>query len=78
MAKLIVTVDDDGVESLKDILRNISYVREVVVAEIALHDPISQYEKIKNILNNAEGKRLFDDITDPVEWQRDIRKEWDS
>lgn len=75
MAKLIVRVDNDAVESLKVVLQNISYVREVVIEEIALNDSINRYEKIKTILNNARGKKLFADIKDPVEWQRNIRGE---
>lgn len=77
MAKLIVTVDDDGVEFLKEILENIPYVREIVVEDTAPDDPIGQLKKIQTILNNAKGKGLFDHIADSVEWQRGIRKGWD-
>lgn len=40
------------------------------------NERLSQYERIKSILDQYAGKDLFKDI-DPVEWQREIRKEWE-
>ena len=79
MTTLIVKVDDERTESLKRILSEIPYVHEVAVEkEIAsLKEPSTQFERIKLILDKARGQDLFKDIKDPVEWQREIRKEWD-
>ena len=37
----------------------------------------SSLAKIKQILEDAEGKDLFKDIEDPSRWQSELRKEWD-
>jgi len=78
MTTLIIKVDDEEVESFKKTLNKMPYVRDIVVAKqtATLAEP-SQSERIKNILEAAKDKKLFDDIEDPVEWQREIRKEWD-
>ncbi|MGY4536687.1 UDP-N-acetylmuramyl tripeptide synthase [Mucilaginibacter sp. UYNi724] len=79
MTTLIVKVDDDRTESLKKILSEIPYVHDVAVENdnASLKEPSTQYERIKSILDKAKGQDLFKDIKDPVEWQREIRKEWD-
>lgn len=79
MTTLIVKVDDNRTESLKKILSEIPYVHDVAVGndENALKEPSTQYERIRSILEKAKGQNLFENIEDPVEWQREIRKEWD-
>jgi hypothetical protein len=77
MTTLIIKVDDDSTELFKKILKEIPYVRDIAVEKPALSEPSVQYERIKKILAKAKGKNLFEDIKDPVEWQREIRKEWD-
>jgi Xaa-Pro aminopeptidase len=78
MTTLIIKVDDEDTESLKKILNDIPYVKNIAIEkDINLSEPSTQYQKIKNILEDARGKNLFHDIKDPVEWQREIRKEWD-
>jgi len=74
MTTLIIKVDDEEVESFKKTLNKMPYVRDIVVAKqtVTLAEP-SQSERIKSILEAAKGKKLFDDIEDPVEWQREIR-----
>lgn len=79
MSTLIVTVEDGREESVKKILNEIPYVKAVAEDENTslLQEPPTQYQKIKQILDEAKGKNLFKDIEDPSEWQRQIRKEWD-
>jgi UDP-N-acetylmuramyl tripeptide synthase len=79
MTTLIIKVDDERTESLKKILNEIPYVRGVEVEDndTLLNEPSTQYQNIKKILDKAKGKNLFQDIKDPIEWQREIRKEWD-
>lgn len=78
MTTLIITVDDERTESLKKILEDIPYIRDIAVknSDEATNEP-TQLDKIKAILNASKDKGLFQDIKDPVEWQRNIRKEWD-
>ncbi|WP_374950273.1 hypothetical protein [Mucilaginibacter sp.] len=78
MTTLIVKVDDNRTESLRKILNEIPYVHSIEQENDAqLMEPLTQYERIKKIVDAAKGKDLFVDIKDPVEWQREIRKEWD-
>lgn len=78
MTTLIIKVDDERTESLKKILEEMPYVRGIEVEQLTtLMEPSTQYQKIKKILDESKGKNLFQEINDPVEWQREIRKEWD-
>lgn len=74
MTTLIITVDDERTESLKKILEDIPYIRDIAVknSNETTSEP-TQLDKIKAILNASKDKGLFHDIEDPVEWQRNIR-----
>ncbi|WEA00184.1 hypothetical protein [Mucilaginibacter sp. SJ] len=74
MTTLIITVDDERTESLKKILKDIPYVRDITVksSDMVIKEP-TQLDKIKATLNASKGKDFFQDIKDPVEWQRNIR-----
>jgi hypothetical protein len=79
MTTIKVTVEDENADLLKRLLQEVSFVKnveeEVVVNKS--QEPKSSYDRIKKLLNEAKGKNLFADIKDPVEWQRELRKEWD-
>ncbi|MDB4921372.1 hypothetical protein [Mucilaginibacter sp.] len=80
MTTIKVTVEDENADLLKKLLREVSFVKNVEEEEIVVNksnEPESSYDRIKKILNEAKGKNLFADIKDPVEWQRELRKEWD-
>lgn len=74
MTTLIITVDDERIEALQEILREIAYVRDIDVksSDVVINEP-TLLDRIKAILNASKGKGLFQDIKDPVEWQRNIR-----
>lgn len=74
MTTLIITVDDERIEALQEILREIPYVRDIAVksSDVVINEP-TLLDRIKAILNASKGKGLFQDIKDPVEWQRNIR-----
>ena len=78
MTTLIIKVDDDRTESLRKILSEIPYVHGVE-EDLAtqLKDPESTHEKIKKIQEDIGDQKLFENIIDPSEWQREIRREWD-
>jgi len=69
-------VDDEQADELKRLLHDISFVKSV--EEELVNADASTYNKIKELLDSAKVKELFKYINDPVEWQREIRKEWDS
>ena len=79
MTIIKVTVEDESAELLKKLLQEVSFVKNIEQEPVIDHSKAenSSYERLKKILDDAKGKNLFADIKDPVEWQREIRKEWD-
>ncbi len=80
MTTFRVVVEDEQAGLLKKLLQEVSFVKSVEeepLAITALQEPESAYEKIKKIQQEIGDKDLFKDIKDPVEWQREIRREWD-
>ena len=77
MTILKVTVEDEQADGLKRLLHEIDIVKSVEEEQYSHERNNNPVNRIKSILDTAKGKELFKDITDPVEWQRNIRKEWD-
>lgn len=77
MTVLKITIKDEQVELVKNLLRDVSVNIEEEKEEPIAPKAESALERIKKILDNAKGKELFKEIEDPSEWQRQIRKEWD-
>jgi len=77
MTILKVMVDDEQADALKKLLNGIDIVKSVEEEQFGNGDANSSYNRIKGILESTKEKELFKDIKDPVEWQRNIRKEWD-
>ncbi|MFD1258796.1 hypothetical protein ACFQ3S_18455 [Mucilaginibacter terrae] len=81
MTTLRVTVDDEQVDALKHLLRSAAFVKDVQEekSEHLMYEgtSLSVLDRVKALLAAAEGKNLFADIKDPVEWQRQLRKEWE-
>ena len=76
MTILKVMVDDEQADELKRLLHDIAIVKSVEEEHLHLAEPGVAYTRVKKILDSAKGKELFKDIKDPVEWQKEIRKEW--
>jgi len=81
MTILKVTVEDEQADLLRKLLQEVPYVKNIEEDHQTNDNPTStsesSNEKIKKILDKAKGKGLFKDIKDPVEWQRELRREWD-
>jgi hypothetical protein len=81
MTILKITIEDEQAVLLKNLLKDVSYIKKIEEETTTPSSPAinkqSQLARIKLLLEEAEGKNLFKDIEDPVEWQREIRKEWD-
>lgn len=41
-------------------------------------DTSSKKAKMKKLLDSVEKGELFKEVKDPVQWQKDIRDEWES
>jgi hypothetical protein len=79
MTTFRVIVEDEQAGLLKKLLEQVSFVKSIEEEPIAieLQKNESALEQIKKIQQEIGNKNLFKDIKDPVEWQREIRKEWD-
>lgn len=44
--------------------------------EIRLQNKSEKQESLKNIIKEAKEANIFQDIDDPIEWQRKLRSEW--
>jgi hypothetical protein len=80
MTVLKITVEDEQADLLRKLLQGVSFVKSIEeesVFGLELPKGESAIDRIKKILDEAKDKNLFKDIEDPVEWQRQLRKEWD-
>jgi len=78
MTILRIAVDDEQVGALKTLLETVPFVRDVQEeAGQKSSDSLSSLNQLKAIIESAKGKNLFSEIEDPVEWQRQLRREWD-
>lgn len=79
MVTLKVTVEDEQAEALKKLLTEMSFVKTIEQEQgiNEVKEPETAYERLVKIQKAIGDKKLFVDIKDPSEWQREIRKEWD-
>ncbi len=70
---------DEKAGLLRKLLEEFSFVQSIEEdpSPNAVPSLESAVERIKHIQEEIRAKNLFQDITDPSEWQREIRKEWD-
>jgi len=51
---------------------------EIIIQEIAYPEqPKSNVEAIQKLLDEYASPEMFSQITDPVQWQKDLRDEWE-
>ena len=80
MTTLKILVEDEQAELLKKLLNEISFIKGIVEESASAVDDKSSgspLEQIRKIQQEIGDKKLFDEITDPENWQREVRKEWD-
>jgi len=81
MTAMTILIEDGHEEDLKKMLHDVSFVLEIKDDLSALKnrvsEPMSPYERLVQIQEEIGDKKLFEEIKDPSEWQREIRKEWD-
>ncbi|MGD9929775.1 MAG: hypothetical protein AB7U05_07120 [Mangrovibacterium sp.] len=80
MATLKIKVDTkQNARLLKKFLQNIPFVKKIEDDLQANHPSSpSQYDQLKEILNTIEPGSLYGEIIDPVNWQKDLRNEWET
>jgi hypothetical protein len=74
MTTLKITVDNQkNARLLTKVLKNMSFIKNI---EEENNVAPNQYAILKDMLNAIETDIMFQAITDPVNWQREIRDEW--
>lgn len=51
-------------------------VRIIILVEKPVPSP-SQKERLREVLLRMANSKLFSKISDPVQWQKDVRNEWE-
>ena len=73
MTTLSVTIDDTNkLQMLLDWLRSISFVKKVEVNESSTGD----FDEVMKVLEQIPEGGIMKEISDPVEWQKQLRDEW--
>ena len=75
-----ITVDTDlHSQLLMKMLKSIRFVTKVEPVEISANKKsgVSQFNNLKNILDSIGNHKIFEEIKDPVEWQKQLRNEWE-
>ena len=78
MTTLKITIDNrkHAILSTK-LLKSMAFVKKVV-EDLPVTKMTDQYVILKNVFNSIEPNSLFIKISDPVEWQKNIRDEWET
>ena len=80
MTTLRVTVDNSShAHYLSEVLSTMRFVKKVEeespTAKISKQP--TQYQNLKKLLDSVKKGELFIEIKDPVQWQKDLRNEWE-
>lgn len=76
MTTLKITVDNkDNARLLTKILKNMRFVKQI---EEEKSIGSNQYSNLRKIFSNTESDKIFQGINDPVQWQKNIRDEWET
>ena len=74
MTTLSVTIDDTNkLQMFLDWLRSISFVKKVEVNESST----GNFDEVMKVLEQIPEGGILKEISDPVEWQRQQRDEWE-
>jgi hypothetical protein len=73
--KISVKSNKDAALLVK-LLKSLNFVINVEPVLETRADMNNQYELLKNILDKKASKKLFKEIKDPLQWQKDLRDEW--
>ena len=73
MTTLSVTIDDTNkLQMLWDWHRSITFVKKVEVNESSTGD----FDEVMKVLEQIPEGGIMKEISDPVEWQKQLRDEW--
>ncbi len=74
MHRLVIDVNENVLDKIIYFLNNLPQKDVIVIADEVLSEKNSK----SNFIDFSQFKvAVFKDIKNPVEWQKEIRKEWD-
>lgn len=78
MTTLKITVDNrSNAQLLSKLLKSMAFVKKVE-EDLPDSKEVNQFVLLKNIFNSIESDSMFRNINDPIEWQKNIRDEWET
>ena len=78
MTTLRITVDNrKHALLLTKLLKPMAFVKKVE-EDFPVTKVANQFVTLKNIFNSIEPDSLFTNINNPIEWQKNIRDEWEA
>ena len=78
MTTLKITVNNKkNAQLLTKLLKAMTFVKKVE-EDMPIPQKANQFVSLKNFLNTIESKSVFRTINNPVEWQKNMRDEWEA
>jgi hypothetical protein len=78
MTTLRITIDNrKNAQLLTKMLRSMAFVKKIE-EDLPVSQTENQYVQLKNIIHAIKPGSLFCEINNPVEWQKNIRDEWEA
>ena len=78
MTTIKITIDNrKNARLLTKMLKSMAFVKNIE-EEFPVSENSNQFLLLKNFLNSIEPNSMFRDINNPVEWQKNIRDEWEA
>lgn len=78
MTTLKITVDNrKNARLLTKMLKSMAFVKKIE-EDLPISLNSDQFVSLKKLFNAIEPDSMFRDINNPVEWQKNIRDEWEA
>ena len=78
MTTIRITVDNrKNAQLLTKLLKSMVFVKKVE-EDLPITQATDQFVELKKKFNNIKPDNIFKNISDPVEWQKKVRDEWET
>ena len=78
MTTLKITIDNKKhAQLLTKLLKSMAFVKNIE-EDLPVTQVTDQFVMLKNFFNAIEPNSLFSNISNPIEWQKNIRNEWEA
>jgi hypothetical protein len=78
MTTIKITIDNrKNAQLLTKMLKSMAFVKKIE-EDLPVSPNSNQFLLLKNLFESIEPNSIFRDITNPVEWEKNIRDEWEA